>query len=219
MPSASPIWAHFNKLGHVADFQQARVQCKYCNYEVNAAANKCIAHLKTCSSAIKRPILRSQPSINNFVDRISSAEQDECELLFAQAVYQCGLFLSLSELEPIKILFQKLRPCFKLPSRKALSTTLLDDVYDNTKNEMNELINSANNICLISDGWSNMMQEHWTNYIITTPRPVFFSAHQTGEIKQTGENIVADIDNIISQIDHSKLAAIITDNASSMKKA
>ncbi|PKB92588.1 hypothetical protein RhiirA5_444125, partial [Rhizophagus irregularis] len=66
---------------------------------------------------------------------------------------------------------------------------------------------------------SNMMQEHWTNYIITTPRPVFFSAHQTGEIKQTGENIVADIDNIISQIDHSKLAAIITDNASSMKKA
>ncbi|PKC03410.1 hypothetical protein RhiirA5_423780 [Rhizophagus irregularis] len=148
MPPASPIWAHFNKLGHVAGFQQARAQCKYCNYEVNAAANKCIAHLKT-----------------------------------------------------------------------SLSTTLLDDVYDNTKNEMNELINSANNICLISDGWSNMMQEHWTNYIITTPRPVFFSAHQTGEIKQTGENIVADIDNIISQIDHSKLAAIITDNASSMKKA
>jgi hypothetical protein len=64
-----------------------------------------------------------------------------------------------------------------------------------------------------------MMQEHWTNYIITTPRPVFFSAHQTGEIKQTGENIAADIDNVISQIDHSKLAAIITDNASSMKKA
>ncbi|PKY36823.1 hypothetical protein RhiirB3_460370 [Rhizophagus irregularis] len=110
-------------------------------------------NLFKCKYNIKRPILRSQPSINNFVDRISSAEQDECELLFVQAVYRCGLFLSLSELEPIKILFQKLHPCFKLPSRKALSTTLLDDVYDNTKNEMNELINSANNICLISDGW------------------------------------------------------------------
>jgi hypothetical protein len=184
MPSTSPIWAHFNKLGHVAGFRQARAQCKYCNYELNAAANKCIAHLKTCSSAsitvlrgffgpdfklnakqrsnshlpteqnnivtVKR---QPQKSINNFVDKITSAEQDEAELLFAQAVYRCGLFLSLSELEPIKILFQKLRPCFKLPSRKALSTTLLDTVYEDTKNEINNLIKSADYICLISDGW------------------------------------------------------------------
>lgn len=63
------------------------------------------------------------------------------------------------------------------------------------------------------------MQEHWTNYLITTPRPVFFSAHQTGTIRQTGENIAEDIENIILQIDYSKLSAIITDNASSMKKA
>ena len=42
MPPANPIWAHFNKLGHVAGFQQARAQCKYCNYEVNAAVKKCI---------------------------------------------------------------------------------------------------------------------------------------------------------------------------------
>ena len=63
------------------------------------------------------------------------------------------------------------------------------------------------------------MQEHWTNYLITTPRPVFFSAHQTGEISQTGENIAEDIDKIILQIDYSKLSAIITDNATSMKKA
>jgi len=68
--------------------------------------------------------LQSQTSINNFVDRISLVEQDEGELLFAQAVYRCGLFLSLSELEPIKILFQKLRPCFKLLSQKALSTII-----------------------------------------------------------------------------------------------
>ncbi|CAB4384791.1 unnamed protein product [Rhizophagus irregularis] len=250
MPPTSPIWAHFNKLGHVAGFRQARAQCKYCNHELNAAANKCIAHLKTCSSAsitvlqgffgpdfklsAKQRInshlpteqnnivtIKKQPqkSINNFVDKITSAEQNEAELLFAQTVYRCGLFLSLSELEPIKILFQKLRPCFKLPSRKALSTTLLDTVYEDTKDEINNLIKSTDYICLISDGWSNMLQEHWTNYLITTPRPVFFSAHQTGEIKQTGENIAADIDKVISQINHSKLSAIITDNASSIKKA
>ena len=51
MPPASPIWAHFNKLGHVAGFRQARAQCIYCNYEVNAAANKCIAQFTTCPNA------------------------------------------------------------------------------------------------------------------------------------------------------------------------
>ena len=59
-------------------------------------------------------------SINNFVDRISLVEQAEAELLFAQAIFQCGLFLSLPELESIKALFKKNRPCFKLPSRKAM---------------------------------------------------------------------------------------------------
>ena len=63
-----------------------------------------------------------------------------------------------------------------------------------------------------------MLQEHWTNYLITTPRPIFFSAHQTGEIRQTGENIAAKIDEVISQIGHSKLSAIITDNTSVIKK-
>ena len=121
MPPTSPIWAHFNKLGHVAGFWQAHAQCKYCNHELNAATNKCIAHLKTCSSVsitvlqgffgpdfklnakqrinshlpteqnniitVKRPILQSQTSINSFVDKITSVEPDEAEVLFAQAVY------------------------------------------------------------------------------------------------------------------------------------
>ncbi|GES77248.1 uncharacterized protein LOC113218381 [Rhizophagus clarus] len=157
MPPTSPIWAHFNKLGHVAGFWQACAQCKYCNYKINAAANKCIVeqefflrYLKKISQDLN---YNRKKSINNFVDKISLAEQNEAELLLAQAFYQCGLFLSLPELEPIKILFQNLRPYVKLPSRKALSTILLDKVYEDTKNEVKDLINSANYICLISGGY------------------------------------------------------------------
>nr|CAG8479006.1 9870_t:CDS:2 [Entrophospora candida] len=247
MPPANPIWIHFNKLGQVSGFQQPRTQ--YCNYEINAAVGKCVVYFKICSrvsittlqgyfgpnfqpNANQRnsclPIEQNNvittrhsqnSSIDNFVDRISLVEQAEAGLLFAQAIYQCGLFLSLPELEPIKALFKKLHPCFKLPSQKTLSTTLLDQVHNNTKNEVDNIISSANYICLVSDGWINIMQEHWTNYLITTPKPIFFSAHQTGEIRHIGENIAADIENLILQIDHSKLSGVITDNASSMKKA
>ncbi|PKC57489.1 hypothetical protein RhiirA1_401377, partial [Rhizophagus irregularis] len=44
---------------------------------------------------------------------------------------------------------------------------------------------------------SNMMQEHWTNYIITTPRPVFFSAHQTELSRNQTVRIDDDVKSII----------------------
>lgn len=63
------------------------------------------------------------------------------------------------------------------------------------------------------------MQEHWTNFILTTPKPIFLQAHPTGEAKQNAENIAIDIENVIQTIDINKLSAIITDNAPVMKKA
>ncbi|RIA94000.1 hypothetical protein C1645_818660 [Glomus cerebriforme] len=131
MPPANPIWAHFNKLERVAGYFGPSTQQRNNSYSSTEQNNIVV---------IKRPVSQSQATKNNFVDRISSAEQAEGELLFAQAVYQ-----------------------------------------------LNNLVNSADYICLISDGWSNIMQEHWANYLIATPKPVFFSAHQTGEISQSYE--------------------------------
>ncbi len=65
---------------------------------------------------------------------------------------------------------------------------------------------------------SNLVQEHWTNYIITTPKPIFFSAHPTGEICQNSNAIANDLEEIITKIGTTKISAIITDNASVMKK-
>jgi hypothetical protein len=59
---------------------------------------------------IKKPILQSQVSINNFVDRISLTGQNECKLLFVQAVYQCGLFYSFSEIQLVNPKFEITKP-------------------------------------------------------------------------------------------------------------
>ncbi|CAJ0876189.1 5052_t:CDS:2 [Entrophospora sp. SA101] len=120
---------------------------------------------------------------------------------------------------PIKTLWQKARPAFKLPRRKKLSNELLDQVFIETKEEVDKLIESAEYISLVSDGWTSITQEHWTNYILTTPKPVFLKANTTGEVRQTAENIAADIEDIIKTLDINKLSAVVTDNASVMKKA
>ena len=92
-------------------------------------------------------------SMNNFIDRISKNEQEELELLFAKSIYQCGLFLSLPELKPVQDLWRKARPAFKLPGRKKLSTTLLNQVFEETQLATKNIINNAEYLCLISDGW------------------------------------------------------------------
>src|SRR5436190_18785432 len=48
------------------------------------------------------------PEQNSKDDYISKAEQKSLELAFARSIFRCGLFLSLSELEPVKLLLIKL---------------------------------------------------------------------------------------------------------------
>lgn len=237
MPLPDPIWEYFNQLGHVTGYKQKRRQCKKCGQQINNSLKSARVHLRKCSKitlAQKKNYFKNSndesdcdTSLSTSVstplsacaDYISKEEQKSLELAFAKSVFRCGLFLSLSEMEPIKELWQQAKPEFKLPSRRKLSTKLLDYVFNETKCDVESLINKSTNMCLISDGWSNLVQEHWTNYILTTPKPVFFTAHPTGEIRQNAETIANDLEKIIIEVGPSKISALITDNASVMKKA
>ena len=55
--------------------------------------------------------------------------------------------------------------------------------------------------------------------MVTTPQPIFWKALKTQENSHTGEYIAQEFDIVIKEIGISKVAAIITDNASNMKKA
>ncbi|CAG8714020.1 24877_t:CDS:2 [Gigaspora rosea] len=103
-------------------------------------------------NALTRNTSRSR--ITNYItlDHISKEEQRLLKLEFARSTFQCGLFLSLPEMEPIKKLWKQARPAFKLPNRKKLLTTLLDSIYDETKKNIETLIKNDKNLCLVSDG-------------------------------------------------------------------
>jgi hypothetical protein len=165
----------------VDKFVQPRAKCNACDFECNNSVRRCEEHFIVCLNVdittlqeyfgqsferpsntgprhlTKRPInklvTRPNSNINSFLDRVTTTEQEELENLFAQAIFRCGFPLSLSELELITQLFKKLRPSFKSPQRKKLSTTLLNKVYDETKLEVEKLINNAEYICIITDGW------------------------------------------------------------------
>ncbi|CAB4399311.1 unnamed protein product [Rhizophagus irregularis] len=75
-----------------------------------------------------------------------------------------------------KILLIYFRPFFKLPNRKRLADELLDDVYDEVKMHTDEQISKAKSLCMVSDGWSNINQVSVQNFIVCTPKLIFFDA-------------------------------------------
>jgi hypothetical protein len=158
-------------------------------------------------------------TIENFVDRMSEEEQETLEISLSQALFAAGVPFSFLENDYVIQFFQQLRPAFKLPNRKKLANELLDDVFDGVKAECNEQILQAKSLTMVSDGWSNINRESVQNFVICTPKPLFFDAIYSGEESHTAKWVADEIIKQMEIVDINKFSAVITDTASVMKAA
>lgn len=90
-----------------------------------------------------------------FIDSIDSKEEKIFNVVVAKFVFGCNIPLSIIESTHFKNLICKLRPAYAshLPSRKVLSTTLLDEVYNSCLIETKNSLSSES--VLVIDGWKN----------------------------------------------------------------
>lgn len=161
-----------------------------------------------------------QQKISSFTDSTTTKEQEELSRLFSEAVYTSNCALSMFESEKWSKFFKKLRPAFTLPSRKQLSTTLLEKVYNDVRQKVNEDIQKSDAITLISDGWTNIRSEGIINYMVHTNNCDYFYDFSTPKsARHTGNYIAQEIDAIIQKIGNEKIVALVTDNASNMQAA
>jgi hypothetical protein len=176
--------------------------------------------INTFVSTINHPQKkRRTTTIDNFVDRVSGEEQEKLEFMLAKTIFAAGVPFTFVE-NPYFINFiQHIRPSFKLPNRRKLASDLLDKVFDEVKEESDKEILSAQNLCMVSDGWSNINQESVQNFIVCTPKPFFFDATYSGEESHTAVWIASEIIKQMEIIDIKKFSAVITDTASVMKAA
>jgi hypothetical protein len=101
----------------------------------------------------------------------------------------------------------------------SIADELLDDVYDEIKMQVDGQISKAKSLCIVSDGWSNINRESVQNFIVCTPKPIFFDATFSGEESHTGEWIANQITQQMEIIGIQKFSSVITDTASVMKAA
>lgn len=137
----------------------------------------------------------------------------------SKAIYVSGTPFSIVEHELWQGFFHLLRPSYRLPSRKSISTTLLDKEYASTKADVLQLLNDSSVLHLQCDGWSNVRVESIINFIVTQPKPVFVDFLATKENKHTIDYLFAQIDSQLNTYGPNKFFVVIADNAPNMQGA
>ena len=157
--------------------------------------------------------------IDRFADCLTTDQHDEFDTVLSRAIYASGAPLSLTENVYWKNAMKKIRPAYSLPSRYKLTNTLLKAEYDRVRLAANEEIGAAPSLALMCDGWTNIRNESIINFVITTPKPVFYKSISTGTTSHTGEFMATTMLEVISEIGSDKFIGIVTDNAANMKNA
>lgn len=137
--------------------------------------------------------------------------------MLAKAIYVSGTPLGIVEHPLWREFFSKLRPSFNLPSRKQISTTLLDSQYEKTKEVVEKEIKNAKILHLQCDGWSNVRNESIINFVVTQPKPYFVDFVASEANRHTGEYLGGQVEKVINKYGNKKFFSCIGDNAANQQ--
>jgi Protein of unknown function (DUF 659)/hAT family C-terminal dimerisation region len=161
--------------------------------------------------------------IQRWVDSVSAADQIQLERSLAGWIYSSGLPFSIVEHSGFQDFMTKVRPGFKIPSRKVIAATMLDDAYSSLRLQVRAKIGSTTTprLTLVTDSWTNNRQESLTNFILVTPsgEAIFHSAEPSGQECHTAEFLAAGIEDVLRDIGPQNFNAICTDTAANIKAA
>jgi hypothetical protein len=123
----------------------------------------------------------------------------------------------------MKDLIKKLRPAYSdfIPSAATIGNSLLTKEYYRLYERGKTFLANARSYSLVSDGWSNIRNEHLVNFVLIIPgcKPFFYRGISTVGIPQTAEAVAAAILKVIEELGVDKCVSVVTDNASNMQGA
>ena len=135
--------------------------------------------------------------------------------------------LSMVEDVGFKRVLQILEPCYKCPSCKYFTDTILPKIYTGMREEVTKLIGGAKHIIFTTDIWSSSVNTtcllsltaHWIDDAFAKISAVLHA--QPVQEAHTGEHIAAQMENILQnwELARDKVHLVVSDNASNMIRA
>ena len=112
-----------------------------------------------------------------------------------------------------------MRPSYGLPSRHRLCNDILDDTHNSVKTKKAEVVRRAKYASIATDAWTDVNDQSVVNYIVMTPRPIFFKAIYTKDNSHTADYLARTTAAVIEEIGAEKVVAVLTDNAAPNRAA
>lgn len=137
----------------------------------------------------------------SFLDILPKKEEGEINELMGKFFYGCNIPFSVIDSDPFKTFIKKLRPAYaeKMPGRKSLCTTMLDNEYQ--KQIQRASLIGPESILLI-DGWKNTSSNCKTVTTMlhnSTGEQIFLNSWNLSGESETGDRLSAIVDQSIDQ--------------------
>ncbi|GBP23594.1 Retrovirus-related Pol polyprotein from transposon TNT 1-94 [Eumeta japonica] len=158
-------------------------------------------------------------SLHSSATQISAEKKLYLDQLLSKAIFVTGSQFSIVE-HPLWItFFNEIQPSYKLPTRKAISTTHLEVIYNEMVKAITEELKSTNDLHVQCDGWSNQRNEGIINFIIAKPEPFFVKSLNTLTNRHTSQYLSQEIIKVMEIYGGDKFVTLIGDNVNSIQKA
>lgn len=116
---------------------------------------------------------QKQPSVTSLLVRTSQADKLKLDKAIARYFYSCNVPFNHASRFYFKKMIEELRPGYSAPTRIDLSTTLLDDISKDVKEEAKREL-QGKSVTLIQDGWSSIHNDPVIANCVTDGKNVFF---------------------------------------------
>ena len=120
-------------------------------------------------STSTQSISSSSGNLLSFADRLSQDDVHRAHAALAKWIYTDNQPFSVVENKSFREFISTVRPALlsALPTRYQIGGPLLDCHYNALRSSINTLIQQAEHLCTLSDGWSNVRGNSIINFVVT----------------------------------------------------
>ena len=168
-----------------------------------------------------RPTKRLQLDLNSHLIRTTTGQKEHLDEKVAEFIFACNLAFNVVEHPMFLSMLDALRPGYKPPPRKALSTKHLDKSHERLQTKMKANL-EGKVVTIQQDGWSNIHNDPVVATSVTCDgKGYFLDAVETGTTSKTGENckeMLKTSINLAREKYGCQVKSVVTDNARNMEK-
>lgn len=156
------------------------------------------------------------------MDTVNTIQKERIDSALAKFIFGCNVPFSVIDSNHFKSFIKEIRPAYKAPCSKTMSTTLLNKLHSEIEN--NDKMHIGKESVLLIDGWKNSAAN--TKNVVTMVhtsdgKMSFLESYDFTGLSETGEELATIVQNSIALAKEkydTEIYCVVSDNAANMVK-